>query len=149
MISSVTDPNDAAVLLSLKNSWQNTPPSWDKSNDPCDSRWEGVTCNNARVSRLGLSNTSLKGKLYGDINGLTELRSLILAGCSFNGEIPDELGNLAELSFFHLNKNQLAGFIPAKLFSSKMALIHLLLDGNRFTGTIPVTLGLIKTLEVL
>ncbi|CAB4315448.1 unnamed protein product [Prunus armeniaca] len=228
MISSVTDPNDAAVLLSLKNSWQNTPPSWDKSNDPCDSRWEGVTCNNSRVSGLGLSNMSLKGKLYGDIGGLTELRSLdlsfnpgltgplsprlgnlknlsilILAGCSFNGEIPDELGNLAELSFlalnsnnfsgaippslgklsklywldladnqltgtipistyhspgldlllkakhFHLNKNQLSGVIPAKLFSSKMALIHLLLDGNRFTGTIPVTLGLIKTLEVL
>ncbi|BBH06406.1 Leucine-rich repeat protein kinase family protein [Prunus dulcis] len=214
----LVDP--AAVLLSMKNSWQNKPPSWDKSNDPCDSRWEGVTCNNSR----GLSNMSLKGKLYGDIGGLTELRSLILAGCSFNGEIPDELGNLAELSFFassqydffifptlckslvllralnsnnfsgaippslgklsklywldladnqltgtipistyhspgldlllkakhfHLNKNQLSGIIPSKLFSSKMALIHLLLDGNRFTGTIPVTLGLIKTLEVL
>ncbi|PQQ11564.1 hypothetical protein Pyn_38840 [Prunus yedoensis var. nudiflora] len=222
MISSVTDPNDAAVLLSLKNSWQNTPPSWDKSNDPCDSRWEGVTCNNSRVSGLELSNTSLKGKLYGDIGGLTELRFLNLSfnpgltgplsprlgnltnlNILFNGEIPDELGNLAELSFlalnsnnfsgaippslgklsklywldladnqltgtipistyrspgldlllkakhFHLNKNQLSGFIPAKLFSSKMALIHLLFDGNRFTGTIPVTLGLIRTLEVL
>ncbi|KAM0980301.1 hypothetical protein ACFX2J_014274 [Malus domestica] len=30
VIVSVTDPNDAAILQSLKGAWQNTPPSWDK-----------------------------------------------------------------------------------------------------------------------
>jgi Leucine-rich repeat (LRR) protein len=30
-----------------------------------------------------------------------------------------------------------------------MILIHVLFDGNRFTGSIPSTLGLIQTLEVL
>ncbi|KAM1353547.1 hypothetical protein ACFX2H_033023 [Malus domestica] len=224
----VTDPNDAAVLQSLKGAWQNTPPSWDKSNDPCGLHWDGVTCNGSRVSALALSSTGLKGELTGDIGGLTELRSLdlsfnpgltgslsprlgdlkklnvlVLAGCSFNGNIPDELGNLAELTYlalnsnnltgvippplgklsnlywldlaknqlsgpipistttspgldlllkakhFHLNENKLSGSIPPQLFSSEMILIDLLLDGNMFSGFIPMTLGLVHTLEVL
>ncbi|KAK8704598.1 hypothetical protein V6N13_048218 [Hibiscus sabdariffa] len=217
----------AAVLQSLKDSWQNTPPSWDKSDDPCQV-WEGITCNSSRVTALGLSTMGLKGKLSGDIGGLTELRSLdlsfnrdltgslsprlgdleklnilILAGCGFTGNIPDQLGNLAELSFlalnsnnftgrippslgklsklywldladnqlvgtipvstptspgldlllkakhFHFNKNKLSGTIPPILFSSEMVLIHVLFDGNQFTGSIPSTLGLVQTLEVL
>ncbi|XP_048319930.2 leucine-rich repeat receptor protein kinase HPCA1 isoform X1 [Ziziphus jujuba] len=218
----------AAVLRSLKENWENVPPSWKKSDDPCGTHWEGVTCNNSRVTALGLSTMSLKGKLEGDIGGLTELRSLdlsfnqdltgslsprlgdlqklnilILAGCSFSGSIPEQLGNLKELSFlalnsnnftgrippslgnlsnlywldladnqltgplpisspnssglnqllkakhFHFNKNKLSGPIPPELFSPEMVLIHILFDGNQFTGTIPSTIGLVRTLEVL
>ncbi|KAK9705096.1 hypothetical protein RND81_07G033600 [Saponaria officinalis] len=228
LISSLTDPRDAAVLQSLKAQWQNTPPSWRKSDDPCGASWEGLTCDNSRVTALGLSTMGLEGKLSGDIGGLTELRSLdlsfnrgltgslsprlgdlpkliilILAGCGFSGTIPAELGNLAELSFlalnsnnftgeipnslgnlsrlywldladnqlsgsipvstpnspgldlllkakhFHFNKNKLSGKIPPQLFSSEMILIHVLFDGNLFTGTIPSSLGLVQTLEVL
>ncbi|KAL4304662.1 hypothetical protein AHAS_Ahas16G0000700 [Arachis hypogaea] len=47
----------------------------------------------------------------------------------------------------HLNKNQLSG--AAKLFSSDMVLIHVLFDGNNLSGSIPETLGLVQTLEVL
>ncbi|XAR68684.1 Non-specific serine/threonine protein kinase [Bertholletia excelsa] len=227
-ISSVTDSRDLAALRSLKDQWQNTPPSWGKSDDPCGGPWEGVTCNNSRVIALGLSTMGLVGQLSGDIGGLTELRSLdlsfnrgltgslssrlgdlqnlnilILAGCSFSGNIPNELGNLLELSFlalnsnnftgeipaslgnlsklywldladnqltgslpvstpnttgldqlkkakhFHFNKNQISGELPAKLFSSDMVLIHVLFDGNLLRGTIPDTLGLVQTLEVL
>ncbi|XP_028804007.1 probable leucine-rich repeat receptor-like protein kinase At5g49770 isoform X3 [Neltuma alba] len=228
LIFSFTDPQDVAVVRSLKDMWQNTPPSWDKSDDPCGAPWEGVTCNRSRITSLGLSTMGLEGKLSGDIGGLTELRSLdlsfnrglkgplspqlgdlknlnilILAGCSFSGKIPNELGNLSELSFlalnsnnlsgdiptslgnlsklywldladnqltgpipvstptspgldmllkakhFHFNKNQLSGPIPPNLFHSEMVLIHVLFDGNRLTGTIPSTLELVQTLEVL
>ncbi|GLT74642.1 hypothetical protein SLA2020_464290 [Shorea laevis] len=228
IISAVTDPHDAAALQSLKDSWKNIPPSWDKSDDPCGAPWEGVTCNNSRVTALGLSTMGLKGKLSGDIGELTELRSLdlsfnrdltgslsprlgdlqklnilILAGCGFTGSVPEELGNLTELSFlalnsnnftgrippslgnlsklywldlsdnqltgsipvstlnspgldlllkakhFHFNKNKLSGTIPPDLFSSAMVLIHVLFDGNQLTGSIPSTLGLVQTLEVL
>ncbi|KAF5445318.1 hypothetical protein F2P56_034378 [Juglans regia] len=227
VISSLTDPHDATILQSLKDMWKNTPPSWGHSEDPCGA-WEGVKCNDTRITTLGLSTMGLEGKLSGDIGELTELRSLdlsfnrgltgslsprvgdlqklnilILAGCSFSGEIPDELGNLSELSFlalnsnnltgkippslgklsklywldladnqltgplpistsstpgldlllkakhFHFNKNQLSGSIPAKLFSSKMVLIHILFDGNQLSGSIPPTLGLVQTVEVL
>ncbi|KAL6132885.1 hypothetical protein ACLB2K_065124 [Fragaria x ananassa] len=228
LISSLTDPNDASVLQTLKVSWKNTPPSWDKSSDPCGFPWEGVQCTGARVTALRLSTMGLKGELSSYIGGLTELNSLdlsfnpgldgflppqlgdlqklnilILAGCSFVGPIPEELGNLEQLTFlalntnyltgkippslgklsklywldvaenrlsgplpiststspgldlllnakhFHLNKNLLSGSIPLKLFSSEMILIHALLDGNNFSGSIPMTLGLVKTLEVV
>lgn len=229
MISSETNPDDVAVFISLKGAWTNLPPSWnDKSNDPCGMNWEGVTCNNSRVTALGLSAMALKGKIEGDIGGLSELRSLdlsfnqgltgslsprlgdlsklnilILAGCGFSGNIPDALGNLGELTFlalntnnftgkippslgklsklfwldladnqltgtlpistpvtsgldkllkakhFHFNKNQLSGTIPPRLFSPEMILIHILFDGNQFTGEIPSTIALVQTLEVL
>ncbi|XP_027345046.1 probable leucine-rich repeat receptor-like protein kinase At5g49770 [Abrus precatorius] len=225
---SFTDPQDVVALRSLEDVWQNTPHSWGKSDDPCGAPWEGVTCNKSRVTSLGLSTMGLKGKLSGDISGLTELRSLdlsfnrgltgplspqlgelsklnilILAGCSFSGNIPDAIGNLSELSFlalnsnnftgkippslgklsklywldladnqltgpipvststtpgldlllkakhFHFNKNQLSGSIPPKLFSSDMVLIHILFDGNNLSGTVPSTIVLVKTVEVL
>ncbi|XP_020577014.1 probable leucine-rich repeat receptor-like protein kinase At5g49770 [Phalaenopsis equestris] len=223
-----TDPQDAAALLSLMSLWTNTPPSWSKSDDPCGTNWDGVVCNDLRVTVLKLSTMGIKGTVSGDIGQLTELRSLdlsfnkelggplspnfgnlkqlttlILAGCGFTGEIPSELGNLKQLSFlalnsnkfsgkipaslgglsnlywldvadnqlsgplpistdkapgldqllhtkhFHFNKNKLSGNIPDKLFSSRMSLIHLLFDGNQFTGKIPVSLGLVQTLEVI
>ncbi|CAH2067915.1 unnamed protein product [Thlaspi arvense] len=228
MVSSVTDPRDAAALRSLMDQWDNTPPSWGGSDDPCGTPWEGVSCNSSRITALGLSTMGLKGRLSGDIGELAELRSLdlsfnpgltgsltsrlgdlqklnilILAGCGFTGSIPDEIGYLKDLSFlalnsnnftgkipaslgnltkvywldladnqltgpipissgsspgldlllkakhFHFNKNQLSGTISPKLFSSEMILIHVLFDGNQFTGSIPSTLGLVQTLEVL
>ncbi|KAI5419053.1 leucine-rich repeat receptor protein kinase HPCA1 [Lathyrus oleraceus] len=228
LVSSFTDPQDVSALRSLKDIWKNTPPSWDKSDDPCGAPWDGVTCSKSRVTSLGLSTMGLKGTLSGDIGGLTELRSLdlsfnkglmgsispelgelknlnilILAGCSFSGKIPDALGNLSDLSFlalnsnnftgkipsslgklsklywldladnqltgplpvststspgldqllhakhFHFNKNQLSGSISPKLFHSDMVLIHILLDGNHLSGSIPSTIGLVHTVEVL
>ncbi|CAN6581719.1 unnamed protein product [Malus baccata var. baccata] len=228
VISSSTHHDDASALQSLRQIWINVPPSWDKSNDPCGERWEGITCSGSRVTGLGLSGMNVEGKIDGDIAGLSELKSLdlsfnkgltgslsprlgdlsnlnilILAGCSFSGVIPSELGKLGELTFlalntnnftgsipaslgnlsnlywldladnqltgplpvssgtthgldqlfkakhFHLNQNQLSGTIPPGLFSSKMILIHVLFDGNRFNGTIPSTIFSVQTLEVL
>ncbi|KAL3833943.1 hypothetical protein ACJIZ3_008679 [Penstemon smallii] len=223
VISADTNPQDGAALRSLKDQLENTPPSWDQSNDPC-ANWDGVSCNNSRITSLSLSTMGLTGKLSGDIGGLTELISLdlsfnpgltgslsprlgdlkrltvlILMGCSFTNNIPSELGNLSELTFlalnsnnltgdippslgklselywldlaenqlrgqipvspgldqlkkakhFHFNKNQLSGEIPTQLFDYDMSLIHVLFDGNRFEGSIPSTVGLVQSLEVL
>ncbi|GAB4832445.1 hypothetical protein Ancab_006464 [Ancistrocladus abbreviatus] len=52
VVCSVTDPSDVAVLQSLENQWENTPPSGAKSGDPCGAPWDGVTCNNSRVTSL-------------------------------------------------------------------------------------------------
>ncbi|KAJ9179738.1 hypothetical protein P3X46_008072 [Hevea brasiliensis] len=172
LIFSFTDPHDAAALQSLKDAWQNTPPSWG-SGDPCGTPWEGVTCKDSRVTALGLSTMSLKGKLSGDIGGLTELISLdlsfnpeltgsltprlgdlqnlnilILAGCGFTGNIPDVLGNLAELSFLALNSNNLTGNIPPSL--GKLSNVYWLdLAENQLTGTIPISTPTSPGLDLL
>ncbi|XP_022157310.1 probable leucine-rich repeat receptor-like protein kinase At5g49770 [Momordica charantia] len=170
---SFTDPHDSVALESLKNEWQNTPPSWGTSNDPCGAPWEGVTCNNSRVTALRLSTMGLKGKLGGDIGGLTELRSLdlsfnkdltgpispalgdlqklnilILAGCGFSGNIPEELGNLPELSFLALNSNNFTGTIPPTL--GKLSNLYWLdLADNQLTGAIPVSTSESPGLDLL
>ncbi|KAJ0985363.1 hypothetical protein J5N97_003719 [Dioscorea zingiberensis] len=223
-----TDPQDVAALRSLMTQWQNTPPTWGKSDDPCGTPWEGVMCIKSRVVTLSLSAMDIQGTLSGDITLLSQLQSLdlsynsglggpltknignlkelmtlILAGCKFTGNIPEELGSLSKLSFlalnsnqfsgtipasfgnlsevywldladnqltgelpisssispgldllvhtkhFHFNKNKLSGILPERLFSSQMQLIHILFDGNNFTGDIPSTIGLVQTLEAL
>jgi len=230
MISSLTDRNDAAVMMILRDGWQNTPSSWEHSDDPCGVPWEGVNCTGARVTELSLSAKGLIGKpttgYIGQLDELTsldvsfnpgltgpislrisfllKLTTLNLAGCSFSGSIPDQLGALEQLTFlalnsnnltgtipaalgqlsnlyfldlsdnqltgplpisnpttpggldlllnakhFHLRNNQLSGSIPPGLFSSEMTLIHLFLDGNKLTGAIPMTLGLVQTLEMI
>lgn len=161
VVISDTDPGDAEALRALKDQWQNTPPSWRRSNDPCS--WEGVTCSNSRIVSLGLSSMGLAGQLVGDIGGLSALTSLdlsfnggltgsisprigdlkslnilILAGCSFTGNIPRELGNLQELSFLALNTNNLTGEIPSSL-GSLSKLYWLDLAENHLTGSIPVS----------
>lgn len=70
-----------AALLSLRNQWQNMPPSWGKSDDPCGGRWEGVICNDSTVVALSLWSMGLKGPVTGDIGDLSELISL----CVFSG----------------------------------------------------------------
>ncbi|KAG2664333.1 hypothetical protein I3760_16G077500 [Carya illinoinensis] len=163
VISSLTDSNDAAALQGLKNVWKNTPPSWGRSEDPCGAPWDGVTCNDSRVTALKLSSMGLVGELGGDIGGLTELISLdlssnggltgsippslgdlrkltilILLGCNFSGDIPDELGNLAELSFLALNSNKLSGKIPPSL--GKLSKLYWLdLAENQLTGPLPIS----------
>ncbi|GAB4832453.1 hypothetical protein Ancab_006472 [Ancistrocladus abbreviatus] len=173
VVYSVTDPSDVPVLQSLKNQWENTPPSWGKSDDPCGAPWDGVNCSNYRVISLYLSNMGLKGKLGGDIGGLTELstldlssnpgltgplsprlgdlsklNTLILAGCGFTGNIPHELGNLKELTFLALNLNNFTGGIPPSL-GNLSKLYWLDVANNQLTGSIPVSTPTTPGLDLL
>nr|GMC93609.1 probable leucine-rich repeat receptor-like protein kinase At5g49770 [Ipomoea batatas] len=121
----------------------------------------------------GLSTMGLKGKLNGDIGGLTELISLdlsfnrgltgsisprigdlqklsilILAGCSFSGSVPAELGKLSELSFLALNSNNFTGEIPATL-GNLSKLYWLDLADNQLTGSLPISMGKDPGLDLL
>ncbi|OEL31342.1 putative leucine-rich repeat receptor-like protein kinase [Dichanthelium oligosanthes] len=157
----MTDSQDTSVLRALMDQWQNAPPTWGQSDDPCgDSPWEGVTCANNKVISIKLSTMGIKGVLAADIGQLSDLQSLdlsfnkdlggvltptignlkqlttlILAGCSFHGTIPDELGSLPKLSYMALNSNQFSGKIPASLGNLSSLYCHF--NKNQLSGPIP------------
>ena len=62
------------------------------------------------------------------------------------GEIPTELGSLANLESLSLWGNQLTGGIPKEL-GSLANLLGLDLGGNQLTGEIPTELGSLANLE--
>ncbi|KAG5375978.1 hypothetical protein IGI04_040574 [Brassica rapa subsp. trilocularis] len=96
------------------------------------------------------------GRIPASIGRLSNLYWFDIADNQIEGTIPVSNGTsspgldmLLETKHFHFGKNKLSGVIPETLFSSKMTLIHVLFDGNNFTGDIPDTLSLVKTLTVL
>ncbi|RWR90742.1 putative leucine-rich repeat receptor-like protein kinase [Cinnamomum micranthum f. kanehirae] len=172
-VSGSADPLDAAVLRSLKDQWQHTPPSWDTSDDPCDAKWEGIICTDYRVTELKLSSMGLSGKLTGDIGGLTELTildlsynrgltgpvssmignlqnltTLILAGCQFSGNIPKEIGNLTKLSYLALNSNNFTGEMPPS-FGMLSNVTWLDVAENQLSGPLPVSTSTTPGLDML
>uniref|UniRef100_A0A5B6ZQ21 non-specific serine/threonine protein kinase n=1 Tax=Davidia involucrata TaxID=16924 RepID=A0A5B6ZQ21_DAVIN len=104
---------------------------------------------------LSLNSNSFTGQIPPSIGNLSNLYWLDLADNKLTGTIPVSNGTtpgldmLVHTKHFHFGKNQLSGQIPSQLFSSSMALIHVLFESNQLTGNIPSTLGLVKTLEVV
>ncbi|KAH0727022.1 hypothetical protein KY284_002887 [Solanum tuberosum] len=167
-----TNSGDYVVLESLKEEWENIPPSWDGS-DPCNDPWEGIDCNNSRVISIKLSSINLKGELSGDIEGLSELQILdlsynkgltgslpqsignlkslsilILVGCGFSGLIPNTIGSLNQLEFLSLNLNNFIGPIPASVGNlSKLRWLDL--ADNKLSGPLPVSHGSTPGLDML
>ncbi|GMP63455.1 hypothetical protein CsSME_00025144 [Camellia sinensis var. sinensis] len=156
---------DFAALNALKEIWNNTPLNWVGS-DPCGDSWEGIRCTNSRVTSITLASMGLTGQLSGDIQGLSELRTLdlsynngltgslprsignltklsnlILVGCSFSGPIPETIGSLQQLSILSLTSNSFSGPIPPSI-GNLSNLYWLDLSVNKLSGTIPVSPGL-------
>ncbi|KAB1204458.1 hypothetical protein CJ030_MR8G028146 [Morella rubra] len=177
VIAAETDGRDTAFLMSLEKSWQNPPHNWVGS-DPCGSLWVGIGCNNSRVTSIMLTGMNLTGQLSGDIGSLTELETLSLTDCGlygpipgtigslqqlifldlnsnkFSGKIPNSIGNLSNLYYLDFTGNQLDGSIPVSVgtlpgLDMLLQAKHLLLDNNKLAGSIPSTLGLVKSLEVV
>ncbi|KAL5230846.1 hypothetical protein ABZP36_029622 [Zizania latifolia] len=156
-----TNPQDVAALQVVMSQWTNYPSTWN-SGDPCGG-WDGVMCAGDRVTSLRLSsvniagtlstsigqlsqliyldlsfNKDLGGPLPGQIGNLKQLKTLILAGCTFTGSIPAEIGSLQELYFLALNSNKFTGGIPPSI-GVLSKLFWLDLADNQLTGAIPVS----------
>ncbi|XP_062095591.1 leucine-rich repeat receptor protein kinase HPCA1-like [Humulus lupulus] len=132
-----------------------------------------------KLNNLILVGCAFSGQIPGTIGSLKELVFISLNSNRFTGLIPPSIGNLSKLYWldladnqiegtipvsrgntpgldmllhckhFHFGKNKLEGSIPETLFSSNMTLIHVLFDSNQLTGSIPLSLGLVKSLEVV
>ncbi|KAJ0796248.1 putative protein kinase RLK-Pelle-LRR-VIII-1 family [Helianthus annuus] len=163
---------DIVYLQALMDNLKNTPPSWVGS-DPCEDKWDGITCTDSRVTSITLASINLSGEISGDIGQLSELQmldlsynkgltgsltsdignlnklsSLILVGCGFNGPLPDSLGSLPQLSYLALNSNGFTGRIPPSI--GKLTKLYWLdIADNKLSGSIPVSDGPTPGLDLL
>ncbi|KAF9690183.1 hypothetical protein SADUNF_Sadunf01G0169200 [Salix dunnii] len=158
------------ALNALKTNFydpNNVLQSWDATLvNPCT--WIHVTCNNEdSVTRVDLGNANLSGQLVTQLGVLTNLQYLELYSNNISGQIPDELGNLTNLVSLDLYLNNLSGPIPQTL--GKLQKLRFLYDtipfiqyccttwnsftvrlnNNTLSGTIPVNLTTVNTLQVL
>ncbi|MFS7967537.1 putative non-specific serine/threonine protein kinase [Helianthus anomalus] len=108
-----------------------------------------------RLRYLSLNSNGFTGPIPASIGNLQNLYWLDLSANKLTGSLPVSNGSkpgldmLTNAKHFHFGDNGLSGNIPPGLFNSNMTLIHLLFENNELTGSIPNTLGLVKSLEVV
>ncbi|XP_027166030.1 MDIS1-interacting receptor like kinase 2-like [Coffea eugenioides] len=118
--------SEAVGLLKWKGSFQNKNnsllASWNlqsisgknSSNLPCT--WAGISCINGSVSKLNLSEYSIKGSLYNfPFSTLPNLEYLNLRKNQIFGNIPREIGNLTKLIHLDFSVNELSEEIPPEI----------------------------------
>ena len=110
-------------------------------------QWDGVIVGGTpkRVRRLSLEDGGLTGEIPTELGSLANLQELVLYNNQLTGGIPTELGSLANLRWLELFNNQLTGEIPAEL-GNLANLQQLDLGGNQLTGEIPKELGSLANL---
>ncbi|MED6226863.1 hypothetical protein PIB30_107874, partial [Stylosanthes scabra] len=92
--------------------------------------------------------TLLGGKIPNEIGNIRNLTLLALDENNFYGPIPPSIGNCTHLSVLRLNENHLSGTIPSsigKLTNLTDVRFHI----NNLTGTVPRELGNLSSLVVL
>ena len=117
--------------------------------DASGNEWHGITVNrDGRVTRLDLRNNRLTGEIPAELGSLADLEQLSLPDNQLTGEIPAELGNLSNLRHLELWSNQLTGEIPPEL-ANLANLEQFAVGGNRLSGNIPEELGNLSNLREL
>ncbi|GFP86562.1 receptor-like protein 12 [Phtheirospermum japonicum] len=95
--------------------------------------------------------------LYGDISGALKnlsgcwgrnLEYLDLRSNALHGHLPEELGELKQLTKLYVSYNMLSGPIPSSLGNLR-ALRELDLSSNQLGGEIPISLGQLSNLEMI
>ena len=142
---------DRDILIALYNSTDG--PNWANSknwlSDTPIRCWHGVRADeNGRVTQLDLDSNGLTGEIPPELGNLANLGVLRLGGNALSGAIPPELGNLTILRNLNIWGNQLRGEIPTEL-GDLVNLRYLSLGGNQLSGQIPPELGNLANLETL
>ena len=149
---SATTGGDRAVLVALYEATGGS--GWIKNDnwltDAPLGEWHGVSTDaSGRVQALALSENGLTGEIPPELGDLANLRALYLSSNNLTGEVPSELGDLANLEVLLLFESGLmTGEIPPEL--GGLANLRVLnLNGNNLTGEIPSELGDLANLRQL
>jgi hypothetical protein len=151
---------ERAALIALYNStngdnwtnnsgWKEPPLDTDGFSMPgTEGSWYGITVSGAYVTEIVLEANLLSGKIPQDLGNLINLTKLNLGGNELSGNIPAEIGNLIKLKNLLLGWSNLSGIIPAELFDL-MNLTYLNLGGNDFSNIKLVDFVKLKNLKFL
>ncbi len=143
---------ECEALLALFNStdgpnWSDSATNkWNTDNSP--SGWTGVAVNAGHVTGLYRNYQNLNGSMPSEIGDLTNLGYLSLYRNELSGSIPPELGSLTNLEYLNLYRNGLSGSIPPEL-GSLTNLEYLNLFSNELSGPIPSELWNLTNLRSL
>ena len=141
--------SDCAKLLAARDTLAGTGTLNWSATTPI-TQWDGVKIDGTpqRVNRLSLESMKLTGEIPKELGSLANLQRLWLWDNQLTGEIPPELGGLFNLQDLWLGDNQLTGEIPKEL-GSLANLQRLSLWGNQLTGEIPTELENLSNLQDL
>ena len=105
--------SDCVVLLAARDVLAGTATlNW--STDAPIADWSGVVLEGTpgRVTELQLGGLGLDGEIPTELGSLADLRSLDLSDNQLTGPIPTELGDLVNLQELYLGGNTLTGCVP-------------------------------------
>ncbi|KAK7341107.1 hypothetical protein VNO80_24031 [Phaseolus coccineus] len=100
------------------------------------------------IRNLLFQDTLLGGRIPNEIGNIRNLTLLALDGNNFHGPIPPSLGNCTHLSILRLPQNQLSGPIPPSI-GKLTNLTDVRLFTNNLNGTVPQEFGNLSSLIVL
>ena len=137
---------DCAILLDLRPVLAGRSQAIDWTADQSVAEWQWVTVGGSppRVTALALPGTR-DTELPARLVHLSHLQTLDASG--MGGEIPPQLGHLADLRELNLRSNSFTGEIPPEL--GRLAQLEVLDLGGSLTGSLPPELGQLANLREL
>ncbi|KZV22405.1 protein with unknown function [Dorcoceras hygrometricum] len=100
------------------------------------------------VETIIMGYNQFQGQIPEEFGNLTNLMYLDLAVGTLSGQIPGELGKLKKLTTVYLYQNSFEGRIPPEI-GNMTSLVYLDLSDNHFSGQIPYEVSGIKNLQLL
>ncbi|KAL7168042.1 hypothetical protein ACSBR2_038475 [Camellia fascicularis] len=153
---STTTDSEQTILLRLKQHWYNphsishwTLPIPPNSNSTTHCQWPEITCTNSSVTGLSFPDKNITGPIPPFICDLKNLTVIDLQYNYIPGPFPTVLYNCSKLKHLDLSLNFFVGHIPGDVDRLSTRLRVLNLNGNNFTGDIPLAIGRFHELRVL
>ncbi|KAF8389961.1 hypothetical protein HHK36_024481 [Tetracentron sinense] len=140
--------SDKTALLALRSAVGGRSLLWNLT-QPTPCTWQGVHCEDNRVTVLRLPGAKLYGQIpAGTVGNLTHLRTLSLRLNALSGQLPPDLASCTDLRNLYLQGNLFSGEISASLFRLHN-LIRLNLAENNFSGEISSSFNNLTRLRTL
>lgn len=126
--------------------------SWNASKPPCAgnrANWDGIICLKDQVLGIQLEGMGISGSINVEsLQGLPHLRTMSVSNNNLEGTLPT-LNKLGMLRSIYFSRNKFSGAIDGDCFKGMMSLKKLYLDKNAFTGEIPASIASLTRLVEL